>query len=75
MNSNDDATAEAIFQGLRASGRSDLLLEIATFVVLEARCGELHAKLLDEPTDRQLEALYGAYSHLWELCRGMVDHD
>lgn len=75
MISNDDTAAEVTFQALRASGRYDLLLEIADFASLEARCGELHAKLLDEPTDRRLEALYGVYSDLWELCRGLIDHD
>ena len=52
-----------------------LLLEIATFEALEARCGELHAKLLDDPTDRRLEALYGVYCDLWELCRGLTTDD
>lgn len=68
----DDAAAEARFQALRASGRYDLLAEIASFVQLEARCGELHAKLLDEPGDRRLQALYSAYCVLWEHCRGLV---
>ena len=75
MISNDDTAAEAEFQRLRASGRYDMLLEIATFEALETRCGELHAKLLDEPTDRQLEALYGGYCDLWELCRGLTTDD
>ena len=75
MNTHDDAAAEATFQRLRASGRYDLLLEIASFVQLEARCGELHAKLLDDPTDRLLEALYGVYCDLWELCRGLTTDD
>ena len=72
MNTHDDATAETIFQGLRAAGRYDLLLEIASFAALEARCGELHGRLLDEPTDRRLQALYGAFGSMWELCRGLV---
>lgn len=75
MISNDDTAAEAEFQRLRATGRYDMLLEIAGFEALEARCGELHAKLLDDPTDRRLEALYGVYCDLWELCRGLIDHD
>lgn len=75
MISNDDTAAEVTFQRLRASGRYDLLLEIASFEALEARCGELHAHLLDDPTDRRLEALYGGYSHLWELCRGLVSDE
>jgi len=75
MKTHDDATAEAVFRDLRATGRYDLLLEIATFEALEARCGELHAKLLDDPQDRRLEALYGVYCDLWELCRGLTTDD
>lgn len=75
MTATDDAAAEATFQALRASGRYDMLLEISSFVALEARCGELHAHLLDDPTDCRLEALYGGYCALWELCRGLIDHD
>jgi hypothetical protein len=68
----DDAAAEAEFQRLRASGRYDLLLEIPSFEALEARCGELHGKLLDHPQDRQLMALYDGMGAAWELCRGLV---
>lgn len=75
MTSNDDATAEAEFQRLRASGRYDLLLEISSFEALERRCGELHGRLRDEPLDHRLQALYGAYGCTWELCRGLVSDE
>ena len=75
MTATDDATAETRFQSLRASGRYDLLLEIASFVALETRCGELHGRLLDNPHDRRLMALYGAHGSLWELCRGLTTDD
>lgn len=68
----DDATAEARFQRLRASGRYDMLLEIATFAALEARCGELHGRLLDDPHDWRTMRLYEGYSAAWELCRDLV---
>lgn len=71
----DDATAETRFQALRACGRYDLLLEIASFEALEARCGELHGRLLDDPHDWRLMTLYGAVSSLWELCRGLTTDD
>jgi hypothetical protein len=71
----DDAAAEVIFQRLRSSGRYDLLLEIATFEALEARCGELHGRLLDDPHDHRLMALYGGYCDVWELCRGLVSDE
>lgn len=75
MTATDDATAETRFQSLRACGRHDLLLEIASFAALEARCGELHAKLLDNPHDRQLMALYDGFGAAWELCRGLVSDE
>ncbi len=72
---HDDAQAEARFQALRASGRYDLLAEIADFASLEARCGELHAKLLDDPQDWRTMRLYEGYSAAWELCRGLVSDE
>lgn len=69
----DDAAAEERFRRLRASGRYDLLLECADFAALETRCGELHAKLLDDPQDRRLLALYDGFSAAWEMCRGLVE--
>mgnify|MGYP006886043080 FL=1 len=72
---NDDAVAEAEFQRLRASGRYDLLAQIATFGALEARCGELHGRLLEHPGDHRLMAMYGVNCDLWELCRGLVSYD
>lgn len=71
----DDAAAEAIFLRLRASGRYNLLAELPTFEALEARCGELHGRLLEHPGDHLLMALYGVYCDLWELCRGLVSYD
>lgn len=68
----DDATAETRFQALRACGRYDMLLEIPSFEALETRCGELHAKVRDDPHDHRLMALYGAYGSLWEQCRGLT---
>lgn len=67
----DDAAAERRFQRLRAAGEHDLLLEVDSFVTLEARCGELHAKLLDFPHDARLLALYDGYAAAWEMCRGL----
>lgn len=69
------AHTDATFQRLRASGRYDLLLEIADFEALEARCGELHCRLLDDPRDWRIMRLYNAYGHLWELCRGLTTDD
>lgn len=66
------AAAETVFQRLRASGRYDMLLEFASFVAIEARCGELHEKLAEFPQDHRLQALYDGYAALWELCRGLV---
>ena len=67
----DDEAAEANFQRLRSDGAHDLLLEFDSFVTLEARCGELHAKLLDFPHDARLLALYDGYAAAWEMCRGL----
>lgn len=71
----DDATAETRFQALRACGRYDLLLEIASFEALEARCGELHGRLLDDPHDWRTMRLYEGLAAAWELCRGLVEDD
>jgi hypothetical protein len=72
---NDDATAETRFQRLRASGRYDLLAEIATFEALEARCGELHGRLLDDPHAWRTMRLYEGFAAAWELCRGLVSDE
>lgn len=68
----DDGAAERRFQELRACGRYDILLEFGSFVDLEARCGELHAKLAEFPGDLRLLALYDGYGAAWELCRGLA---
>lgn len=70
-----DAQAEATFQRLRASGRYDHLLEIADFASLEARCGELHGRLLDDPHDWRTMRLYEGFSTVWELCCGLVSDE
>lgn len=73
--SNDEAQAEATFQSLRSSGRYDLLLEIADFEALEARCGDLHGRLLDDQRDWRTMRLYEGYSAAWELCRSLVSDE
>ena len=67
----DDTAAEQRFQHLQADGAHTLLLEFESFVALEARCGELHGRLLDFPDDERLLALYDGYAAAWLLCRGL----
>lgn len=69
------AHTDATFQRLRASGRYDLLLEIADFESLEARCGELHGRLLDDPHDWRTMRLYEGCAAAWELCRALVSDE
>lgn len=64
--------AAAIFQRLRATGRYDLLQEIADFEALEVRCCELRGRLLDDPHDWRLRRLHDGYTAALELCRGPV---
>ena len=67
----DDGVAERRFQQLRLADGHDLLLEFDSFVALETRCGELHAKLVETPHDLALQALYDGYAAVWLLCRGL----
>ena len=67
----DDGVAERRFQRLRSADGHDLLLEFDSFVALEARCGELHGRLIDFPHDARLLALYEGYAAAWLLCRGL----
>lgn len=67
----DDVLVERSFQRLRAAGQHDLMMEFDSFVALETRCGELHAKLVETPHDLALQALYDGYAAAWLLCRGL----
>ena len=67
----DDVLVERSFLRLRAAGQHDLMLEFDSFLALETRCGELHAKLVETPHDLALQALYDGYAAAWLLCRGL----